>query len=206
MQRILDDVGEGACDERAVDKQLREIVRHVDVKVDAIFQARAIRIDRRVNQLSHADGGRASRRGGREARKLRGDLPQEPHLHEDRGDTFLYNSAKRPAAIAVDPAEMLGVQLDGCQRVLDLVCHLPRHFRPCFQSVGAFELFLLPLQLTGHAIEILYKAPELVRRPRDDPGIQVAACDSSGRAAQAVHRVSNSLRQPIPDGGTREDK
>ena len=72
---------------------------------------------------------------------------------QDRADTALQHRAQRFAAILVHLQEMLCRELDRGQGVLDLVCHLPRHFGPRLEPVCAFELLLLLPQLDRHAIE-----------------------------------------------------
>ena len=67
-----------------------------------------------------------------------------------------------PFSIGMHAVQVLGIELNRRQRVLDFVRHLPRHFRPRLESVRALELAALPLELSGHPVEVLHQTPQFV--------------------------------------------
>ena len=50
-----------------------------------------------------------------------------------------------------------------CQRVLDLVRHLARHFGPGLEAMRALQLLALALEIGSHMIEVGDQPAKLVR-------------------------------------------
>ena len=72
--------------------------------------------------------------------------------------------------------------------------------------MGTLELPLLPLQLTGHSVEVLHEPTQLVRRARGNPRVELSPRNPSSGARQAVDWVSDSLGQPVPERRAAEDE
>ena len=93
-----------------------------------------------IDQRADASRRQARRRLGREVRELRGDLPEQPHLPDDRQHALIEDGSERPSAILVHALQVFGRELNGRERILDFVRDLPRHFRPGFELIGARQL------------------------------------------------------------------
>ena len=104
------------------------------------------------------------------------------------------------------PAQMLRVELNGRERILDVVCDLPGHVGPRRKPVGAFELDALTLQVGRHTVERFDQPPKLVRRCGDNPRIEIPARNASGGLHQLIDRVGDSLGHPIADAGAEDDE
>ena len=109
------------------------------------------------------------------------------------------HGAHRFAAVGVHPAEVLGGELNRCQRILDFVRNLARHLRPGLQAMRPFELDALGFELGGHAVEGVHQPAELVGRLDGDARVEVAARDAAGRAGQAAHGIGDALGHRQPD-------
>ena len=140
----------------------RQVAGHVNIELNTVAQADAVRVDRFVQELGDVDRRRPDRGRRGKARELGRDLSQKLYLRENGGDAFLEYRAERLAAIDVHTPQMLGVELNGRQRVLDFVRDLAGHLRPRLEPVCPFQLLLLALQLAGHAIEVPYETLQLV--------------------------------------------
>ena len=94
---------DGARQQHAIDGHRRQAGRRRRASMrDAIADADAIRIDDLVQQLARRRRRRRPRRRRRaEARELRGDLPQQPHLRQDRVDAVVEHRRQR---LRRDPA------------------------------------------------------------------------------------------------------
>src|SRR5688572_18397832 len=101
---------------------------------------------------------------------------------------------------------MFGVELNRCERILDLMSHLAGHLGPCLEAMRAFELAALALQIARHAVEGLDQATEFIRRGGGDSGVEVAASDASGGASQTVDRIRDTFRHVVPHAGAAEDE
>ena len=74
-------------------------------------------------------------------------------MGENRVDAASQDRTQWLASVGMDPKEVLGRQLNGCQWILDLVGHLSSHVGPGLETVRLLELNLLVLQIDGHLIE-----------------------------------------------------
>ena len=199
---------ERARDQRAVDQHRRQSAPRRGCRSRSGRPGRcgtARRPRRRAPAASTGAQARGRRRG--EARELGRDLPQQPHLREDRRHAAVEHRRQRLAAIGVHAAQVLGRQLDRRQRVLDLVRDLPRHLGPRLEPVRAFELAALRLQLGGHAVEGVDQPPQLVGRLA-----RRSRASKSPRAIRRVARVSrltgSAMRSAIesPIAGAEQDE
>ncbi len=116
------------------------------------------------------------------------------------------DAAERAALVGVDAEQVFRRQLDRRQRILDFVRDLPRHLRPGFQAMGAFELAALRLQLAGHAVERVDEPAQLVDGANRNPRVEVAARDALRRARQPPDRIGDALGQRQPERGAEQDE
>ena len=160
-QRVLDDVGEGPRDQRAVDECARQR-RYVGSQIDAIDQSGLVGSDDFRNQLRMSTAARLA--VGDDAK-----FENSAEICRSRwtwvrmdADAVLEDGTQGFAAIGVHALEVFGGQLNRRQRILDFVRDLPRHFRPRFQPMGPLELSALRLELAGHAVERIHQPLHLV--------------------------------------------
>ena len=88
-------------------------------------------------------GGQLVRGRPRERGELGDDAAQRAHLLEDRVGAGLERAREVLAAVREHAAQVLRGELDGGQRVLDLVRDLARHVRPGGEAVAALEVAAL---------------------------------------------------------------
>ena len=204
MQRVLDDVRERSREERAIDRDRRQIRCGVHVDLDASRKTCAVRLDDFLYQGRQRRRLGASGRRRGEARKFRRNLAQQLHLREDGVDAVVEDRRQRTPAVDVDATGVLGRQLNRRQRILDVVGDLARHIGPRLQSPRAFELGALPFEVGGHLIEVFDEPPQFVRRRRGDARVEIAARDAAGRARQSVDRVCDPFGHPISERRAEE--
>ena len=103
-------------------------------------------------------------------------------------------------------AQVLGIQLNGRERVLDVVCHLPCHVRPRGQAVGSLQFLPLALQVGRHLVEGLDQPPQFVGRGRQHARIEIAAGNAPGGAHQPVDGIGDALGHVVADAGAEHDE
>ena len=204
MQRVLDDVGQRAREQRAVDGDDWQVRVRLHLDRDSVRKAAAIRLDHFLNQCGQRRrlGPRRGRR--REAGELRRDLTEQLDLRQDRGDALVEDRGERAAAIDVDPLGVLGRELNGSQRVLDVVRHLARHVGPRLEALRPLQLATLALEVGRHLVEVLDQPPQFVGRSGGHARVEVAAGDASGRPREAIHRVGDPLGHPVSERGAEQ--
>ena len=149
VQRVLDDVGERAGDERAVDETPAAAGRRPGCR-SSMRPARPVRygIDDLGDELRDVDRRAAARsattRSSRTPPAICRSSRTWPRIEVDAA---VEHRPERLAAVGVHAPQVLGRELDRRQRVLDLVRDLPRHLGPRLEAVRAFELIALRLQL-----------------------------------------------------------
>ena len=82
--------------------------------------------------------------------------------------------------------------------------NLTRHVGPGFQSLRAFEIGALTLEIGCHLIEVLDEPPEFVRGGRGNPRVEVAASDSPRGACESTDRIGDPFGHPVPEGGAEQ--
>ena len=199
VQRVLDDVGQRARSSVAIDRApaagRRRRRRRSRTPIGERRRGRA----RRPRAISVGDRVGAGRAIGdeREARELGRDLPQQPHLREDRVDAVVEHRRQRLAAIVVHAPQVLGRQLDRRQRVLDVVRDLPRHVGPRLEAVRALELAALALQVGRHAVEVLDQPPAARRPMRGDDARARGRRAAMRRVARVSRCTGSAIRSAI---------
>jgi hypothetical protein len=155
VQRVLDDVGQRAREQRTVDRHVGQLRRRQYLDRDPIRESASIRLDDFINQRGQRRRLRSRRRRRSEAGELRRDLTQQLDLRQDRRDALVKHGGQWSAAIDVHALRVLGGELNGRQRVLDVVRHLPRHVGPRFEALRVLEFAALALQVGRHLVEVL---------------------------------------------------
>ena len=200
VQRVLDHVGQRAREQRPVDEHRRQIRRRLRRRSRRGRPGRpdtARRPPRRAPARSVGSG-----RGVGDEAKLENSAEicrSSRTCDRIDVDALVEHRRQRAAAIEVDAPRVLGRQLNRRQRILDVVRDLPRHVGPGLEPLRALELGALPLQVVGHAVEVLDQPPQLVRRRGGDARVEIAARDAPRRARQPVHRVGDALGHPVAE-------
>ena len=186
VQRVLDDVGQrpaqrrrsrnscGISPDSCTSKVTRvgQRARYGAVTSSIDLPARRVGDGRAIGEDAKLENSPAICRSSRDLRQDGVDAPVE-------------DAAERPAGGPVHAAQVLGRQLDGRQRVLDVVRHLARHVGPRRQPVRALQFGALVLQVGRHLVEVVHQAPQLV----GGGGVAMRA-SRSPRAMRRVARVS----------------
>ena len=207
MQRVLDDVGERARDERAIDEHRRQRRWDVDVEPDAVAAGRR-GTARRSRAAAPARATTAGRAVGDEAKLENSDAICRSSLtcvrivldalleHRTSGSPRSACTRRRCSALS-----WIGVSgfLISCATCRAISAHASSRLR-------ALELGALPLQLARHAVEVLDQPAQLVGRRRGDAGVEIAARDAPRGARQPVHRVGDALGHRVAEPGAAEDE
>ncbi len=206
VQRVFDHVHQGAAQQPAIQRQHRHPRRRLHVQTDTVGQPGLVWRQHFVDDLVQSGRRKARDRRRRKARKLAGDRTQQADLREDGRHAAVDDRPKRRAAVGVHALEELGLQLNRRQRVLDVVCDLPRHVGPRRQSIGPFQLGALALKIFGHLVERFDQPAQLVGRRGEDARVEVAAGNAAGRAREPLDRVAQPFGRDVADGGAKQDE
>ena len=137
--------------------------------------------------------------------ELRRDLPQQPHLPQDRRHALVEQRPERPAPILVHALQVLGRQLNRRQRILDLVRDLPRHLGPRLELIRARQLRALRAQRRRHAVEVVDQPPQFVSRVGDDAHVELPGGDLPRGARQPRHRIRNAAGDRRAEARGKQD-
>ena len=208
VQRVLDHVGERARQQHAVDHDGGRSPPATSMRRCAMRPASAVRVGLRGSRRAAAPAASApgALRGERgEARELRGELAQQPHLQQDVVDAVVDAPAPsgRPRSACTrrrcSAFSWIGVSgfLMSCATCRAISAHASR--RLVRSSCAA-----LALQVVGHAVEGLDQAAEFVGRASTSTrASRSPAGDAPRGAGQPAHRIRDALGHPVADGRRR---
>ncbi len=203
LARVLHEVLEHLRQLVAVREHLGDRRSVLELDLDA---ATLVERDDAVREVEDVELDRLGTRHPRELAELGDDAPQTLDLFEDRDGRLLEDLVEVRVLLLVRFSHRLDRDLDGRERVLDLVRDSARDVPPGRDPLGAEEPPLRALELSCHRVERLERAADVTSRLHSDRRFEIAGGDAAGRVLELGERPRQPEGEHETDGQRERER